>query len=218
MPLGDSITYGTDEAQALNRAWVDCHGGYRPTLWADLRAHGITVQPVGSTNVGADPSYDWHCEAHPGATTRDTAADLHIWNPDWHADIVLLQLGSNDPYNKIPVNDSLRYLADLWRQLYARHPQVLLMVATITPQRSPSGLDHHDLLNNGIRRQVAAWRDVGYNIQLVDMDRECRFSVADLGPQEGLHPSPSGYRKMATVWERAIQSLVSQETPKAPVK
>lgn len=211
MALGDSITYGAREDQNINRVWIDCGGGYRPILWSALEAEGVNVDPVGSVNLGFG-AYDWHCEAHPGGTTRDFARNYAVWDRDIHPDIILCQLGTNDPGNGMNVNETMKYSASLWQQIFAADPHVLLFVATVLPSRG--GPNHHRFgaINEGLRHQVIAWQLRGYNIRLVDMDRECAFTDSDFGTEVGLHPNQTGYRKMASVWLKVLNSTLQSGT------
>jgi lysophospholipase L1-like esterase len=214
MALGDSITYGDDEAQPINRAFVDCEGGYRPILWKALSERGYGIKPVGSVNVGSDMSYDWHCEAHPGATTADFLRCLDRWDSNIRTDVILYQLGTNDPGNGISTTETLHNTATLWQRFFLANPHVVLMVATVIPSRGEANPNHDRFaaINDGLRRQVGVWRQHGYNIYLVDMDRECGFTNDDLGIPVGLHPTPSGYRKMAVVWLHHITTAVPLTT------
>ena len=104
MPLGDSITYGTDGGGGGTNA------GYRGPLYNLLTASGHTLQYVGSqtNNPGAlpiTPINETHHEGHSGCQTGDvTNGVLHgvktvaSGGQGWltvNPDLILLDIGTN---------------------------------------------------------------------------------------------------------------------------
>ena len=97
MPLGNSITWGTNPNDANSP-------GYRRLLYNQLKTNGYKINFVGSQNGGLPNDFDRDNEGHPG-----WSAGAPIFNPDLNMtthlsgflssnppDIVLLHIGTND--------------------------------------------------------------------------------------------------------------------------
>ena len=208
--IGDSITYGVDESMPLNQSLNYGHGGYRKIIWPWLHSHGYKT--VGSVIAGDTPDWDWHCEGRPGATTADLAARFLIFDQGIHPDVVLLMIGTNDFDARIPLEQSMTNMAVLWSEIYKQNPQCDLYVSSILPLRGYNveqgyaGHDHGsaETMNALINKQVKVWKSKGYSIHFVDMYHLADLDAAkDFGPS-GIHPTQSGYAKMARVWILAL--------------
>jgi hypothetical protein len=98
MPLGDSITYGENEADIDDPRPTGERAAYRGYLWYNLQDAGYEADFVGSEVAGEaiTPAIDPDNEGHPGWTSyklEDHTYNFLAKNP---ADVILLHIGTND--------------------------------------------------------------------------------------------------------------------------
>jgi lysophospholipase L1-like esterase len=204
--IGDSITYGSDEKLSIDRNWVACSGGYRKPLYKWMESHGY--RPVGNVIAGDTPDWDWHCEGHPGATTADLATRYPIFDQGIRPDVALIMIGTNDFGNHIPLKRSMANMACVWSEIYRQNPRCDLYVSSLIPLH---GYGIVKPINASIASQVATWRLSGYRIHFVDMYDVAHLNLAtDIAPS-GVHPTESGYEKIARVWISILSERSKKE-------
>lgn len=220
MPVGDSLT----ESDAP---------GYRVYLYDMLRTSGISFDLVGvkqdkkngrqydsdhsgfsGYTIGPDPSLmDKYDKWQQGNILYhlDKGHRLLSLKPD----VILLMIGVNDFFNN---RDMARYtpevagaerLDNLMYHIYRILPETAVLVSNITPLRG----DEHfaDLYNSQVENIVEKYCQQGYLCRLVDMRNGIHWDLeADLGP-DNLHPTASGYQKIAADFYKALKSILFPE-------
>jgi len=207
MCVGDSITEGKDVGQ----------GGYRKPLQALLRAGGYSFVYVGKEDDGQpenqtgfsqgmeNPNHEGYGsfridEMFNGGTEEGhSAPPIAQTIANYHPDVILLMLGTNDVIQNheiATIGDRLQALVDA---IFAANDKIALVLAEITPM----GGDR-DATVVAYNAQVAALVDKekaqGRNIVVADM-HSALDPAQDLG---GVHPNSFGYAKMASVWYEAL--------------
>lgn len=205
MPLGDSITYGTDPNDG--RA-----GGYRAPLRALLTDAGYSVDYVGTVTTNPGDLTDVEHEGHRGWCIADNGSRSGLYEYmqtafsrvlDPH--IILLHIGTNDTGN-----DSFKTAIDRWDLLIDRiaemQPSAHIIATTILNRSAASNQTQiENYFNPFVEERVAAHRAKGQRVHFLDMN--ARLTLDDLF--DGLHPSVPGYGKMANAWFEAITAIVT---------
>ena len=189
MPLGDSITDG-----------FNVPGGYRIKLWDLIVSNGYKVDFVGSQSNGPAQLPDKDHEGYSGWRTGQISERINGWMDAAKPDIVLLHIGTNDV---TAGNTSPNELGALIDKICAKLPPGgKLYVAQIIP------LSFRDVrpLNQYLVSVVNSKASAGLPVYLVDM--YSALTLNDLA--DGIHPSRTGYDKMAEVWFEAIRNDLSR--------
>lgn len=218
LPLGDSLTKGmTDTAELAS------HPTYRYWLYNDLKAAGYDFDFVGSwTAPNFAYSFDQHNEAHGGYTTDgllNGAADdpaqgkLSQWLTGYHADIVLLMIGTNDCLHQIPTDQSISNIGAIIDQVRARNPNAKILLASIPP----TSIERENLnaLNARIPALVSQKNTAQSPVYFVD-----QFSgfdgVNDNQKPLGIHPTENGEKKLADRWFSALRQVLGGSAVAVP--
>lgn len=197
MPLGDSITGGNGGER-----------NYRLPLYNKLIAAGYKFHFVGSLSTPPPPESaneghgGWEAADLSGAQQppywepQDKPNGVGVWLPLAQPDIILLQAGTNDLLRGKP--DPAKRLSNLIDKIHAVWPSCHIIVAQIVA----NGLTNDvTTLNTAIPIMVKARAAKGWKIQTVDMWHALNYP-ADFA--DGVHPTVSGYGKMADVWYTAL--------------
>lgn len=217
MPLGDSITDG-----------FTVTGGYRVPLWHMLDDAGLAekVDFVGP-NWGSDGVADPNHAGYSGYSIADIPNQRSgIYNfIDWlmetyPADVVMLQIGTNDilsSYELDTAGERLELLIDSVLEavpeggvLYVSTiPYMDADVTTYTDAYTAAEMDAAvDAYNAAVREIVS--RKAQEGCPIVQADINAVLTKEDLG--DGVHPSESGYRKMAEYWNGVLTGYLTGET------
>ncbi|MEB3356808.1 MAG: Calx-beta domain-containing protein [Synechococcales bacterium] len=206
MPLGDSNTRGEGDDTA----------GYRDDLAALLAASGYDIDFVGSLQNGPNTFADRQHEGHGGwridqiidgrPDRPNQPGSIDTWLTDHQPDMILLMLGTNDLNQDFQVATAPDRLATLIDDhIFKLLPDVTLLVSTVPPiDPSKRDVDPQTVadFNAAIPGIVAERAAQGKNIQFVDVFSS--LTLADL-LNDGVHPTPAGYAKVADTWFEAIQ-------------
>lgn len=212
LPLGDSITQGVSGFQS-----------YRYKLWTKLLDAELEFDLVGTLNstlFGENPppvfldhleqSFDPDHEGHSGWTADEILSLLPSFQTQYHTDVVLLHIGSNDMLNGVvnalpsqTVESTIEEIEDIIITLRDNNPTVTILMATPIPSIHDSQLS---LLQAEIRNIVATVNTVQSKVILVD---QADGFNAEIGVDtfDGIHPNLSGEEKIAEKWFQAIDSL-----------
>ena len=216
MPLGDSITSGTNQ-----------RASYRCALYQKLDAAGYSFDFVGSVPGqwgiwGEDLTppfcvngYDVDEEGHYAFRIDDILyganwdGALRVWANDAQPDVVLVHLGTNDLRHDRPVDSTVAGIGQVVDVLRAANPRVKILLAQIIPCR-PDGVDGAELatipaFNAQLPALVASKIEPFSPILLVDL--YTGFSAHD-HTVDGIHPNPTGEAIIAERWFTAIDQIV----------
>jgi lysophospholipase L1-like esterase len=203
LPLGDSITEG-----------VPTVDGYRAPLAAMMAKAGVQLRYVGSQRSPAGAHEGW-----AGFTTAElipvTRAALARHRPD----VVLLHIGTNDLGMGVSVEEAaanvraLLLLIDERSRAGGPNGRLIQVLLAKIIARDLFGDGRDPLVDqyNGLLAGVAAERSkAGQPVVLVDIHHRVdpRRDLAD-----ALHPSESGYAKIAAGWAEALKSAVRKRSP-----
>ncbi|MEV4148745.1 ricin-type beta-trefoil lectin domain protein [Amycolatopsis sp. NPDC049691] len=192
MPLGDSITDGTQVP-----------GGYRIGLWQRLVAGGYRVDFTGSQYNGPAALGDHDHEGHPGWRIDQIDANVVTWLRNTGSHTVLLHIGTNDILQNYDTGRAPARLSGLIDHITATAPDAEVFVATIIPLANSGQESAARTFNSAIPGIVQSNQNAGKHVHLVDM--HSALTTADL--IDGVHPTATGYDKMAATWFGALRSV-----------
>ena len=192
MPLGDSITEGTQVP-----------GGYRIGLWQRLGGGNYRVDFVGSQFNGPGSLGDHDHEGHPGWRIDQIDANIVSWLNSTNPRTVLLHIGTNDVLQNFDLANAPARLSALVDKITATAPNADVFVATIIPLTNASQEAAGRAFNATIPGMVQSKANAGKRVRLVDM--HAALTTADL--IDGVHPTATGYDKMAATWYNALRSV-----------
>jgi lysophospholipase L1-like esterase len=192
MPLGDSITEGTQVP-----------GGYRIGLWQRFATNGYRVDLVGSQFNGPSSLGDHDHEGHPGWRIDQIDANITGWLQSFTPHSVLLHIGTNDILQNFNVSSAPSRLSTLIDHITNTAPTAEVFVAQIIPLANANQEAAVRTFNSAIPGIVQSKVNAGRHVHLVDM--HSALTSADL--TDGIHPTASGYDKMATTWFNALRSV-----------
>lgn len=196
MPLGDSITYGWGSSSG---------GGYRLPLWNELKAHGASVDFVGSQQNGPT-TFDRDNEGHPGWKINQIAEKVVDWLLTYQPQIILLHIGTNDFIRNDNPGQAPARLSHLIDLITTTLPGTTVIVAQIIPLPRSARLNAEVEAYNGtipsiVRSKVALRKHVQY----IDMHHAVPPNLfPDL-----IHPNDAAYALMAQVWLHALLPLLN---------
>ena len=221
MPLGDSITKGTGTCSPPDE-YLNCIG-YREDLWNLLVGDGHSVNFVGSQGTPYQYlySHDNDHEGHGGWNTNDIKNNIYgsglNWLENYPADIILLHIGSNDfsgspPFNPINVATRVMQILDKIDDYESSEgKEVWVILAKITKRiDTTEKKEAVEAFNVALENKANARILAGDNILVVDMESALVYPD-DLDPVDKLHPTPTGYSKMAAVWFAALEHVIYSE-------
>ena len=198
MPLGDSITVGYPGTN-----------GYRKNLNIGLTNSGFNVDFVGSQQNGTG-GFDPDNEGHESYSANDIRDHVYSWLTSNPADVILLHIGTNDIQGGqdaagvvAEVNSTLNNI-DQWANDNGR--TVTIILAQIILCSINASWNTTTKLYNDELQQMAEARSADHII-VVDMENALNYAT-DLSP-DGIHPTDTGYAKMANVWYNALTGLLS---------
>ncbi|PBP20052.1 lipolytic enzyme [Diplocarpon rosae] len=194
LPLGDSITYGFEEAPG---------NSYRKFLQCSLKTSGVPVQYVGSHSNG-----DWDNAENDGYVSQEitkigeSAAWILEQKPP--PNVVLLHAGTNDILHSVDVANAPKRLGELIDKVISATGASVLIAQIISlggeyTQYNAALKTYNDALPAIVDARVAQGKNVG----IVDLSNI--VPASDL--VDGIHPRAAGYRKMAPVWLAGLEGL-----------
>ena len=224
MPLGDSITWGTNPDDANSP-------GYRRSLYQQLTSAGYNVDFVGSLNGGLPNDFDRDNEGHPGwsagAPVFSSNNNMHTYLPGFlsavNPDVVLLLIGTNDISEEATdwektaseVADAIKSLIDI---IYNFNSNIKIFLGTII-DRADDQYRHDKTVsvNSLLPTTIASLpTDEKSKVTIIDIytpmgNYYSNHSDSNFTYQSGdntnlLHPNNTGYQTMANTWFNALQN------------
>lgn len=215
MPFGDSITDGYNG---------DTPGGYRVELFRLAHQAGKNITFVGtgwngpSTVDGAafPPNHEGHSgyTIDPAGSRKGISPLVATVMPQFTPHIVLLMIGTNDAIDNYDMANAPTRLGTLIDSIYAKLPNVLIVVAKPVPSRGDStkgddtGLTARlQTFGAAIPAVVQARANAGKHILLVDMFTPFLANKAAL-LEDQWHPNLAGYVIIGTEWYKSLAGLL----------
>ena len=194
MPVGDSVTAGIGSTG---------NGAYRTNLYTAYTNAGISFDFVGSQSGGPSSLPDKNHEGHSGWTISQIASNVNNWLNTYNPDVMLLMIGGNDTLAGTVPTSALSSLID---QITTQKPNLILFVAdyyhSLPSNANYNLIVQYDAAIPGLVQQKA---NAGKHVYFV------KLSDAQLATSEyadGLHPTDSGYSKLATIWYNSTISIL----------
>ena len=211
LPLGDSITEGFGSSGA----------GYRVELFSQAVQHGKHLTFVGSLQNGPatvqNQAFPKHHEGHDGYTIDSgtgysgisgSITDQALGN--YHPNIVLLMIGTNDINGNIDVGTAPNRLGKLIDDINTRAPDALVVVATIIPIANAGTNQKVLTYNAAIPGLVSSRAAQGKHVVLLDnyaaFSRDPSYQSTLM--YNYLHPNDAGYAVLGRAFFGAIQTLL----------
>lgn len=215
LPLGDSITEGFGSSG----------GGYRVELFRQAVQNGKQLTFVGSLQNGPasveNKTFPKQHEGHGGFTIDSgtghsgisgSITDQAISN--YHPNIVLLMIGTNDINGNIDISHAPDRLGNLIDDITTRAPQSLVVVATIIPIANDGTNQKVKTYNSALPALVNARATAGKHVVLLDnyaaFSKDASYATTLM--YDYLHPNDAGY----AVLGRAFFNAIQQVFPKTP--
>jgi len=227
MPLGDSITWGYTASDG---------SGYRRSLYLALTEAGYSVDFVGSQKHGDPVDFDKNHEGHdgwradqivlgrPGQPPEDI---LQNWLSEYEPDIILLHIGTNDiTYDNESPTASTANVEAILDTIDNHVPDAWVVLARIINRICPSDPDpcpeYQKTVDFNENVEIMAWDRMTNpanpawpdKIIIVDMENGAGINYrwsTDNPPgdmADNLHPSDTGYNKMADLWFTALMGIL----------
>ena len=222
LTLGNSITNGTDK-----------YDSYRRSLWQLLHKGNYNFDFIGSWSLHhmggevPDPDFDMDHDGHSGWKASDILSqpdwdkqrgNIHEWIENYTPDIVLMELGTNEVFQCIPVKDAMISISSIIDILRKKNPHVKIFVARIPPlgaQWIDKKLCGNDItygqaimnFNKQVSVLVASKNTPGSRVILVD-----QYSGVNTATDmyDDIHPNETGEEKMAEKWYKAINKYLKK--------
>jgi lysophospholipase L1-like esterase len=199
MPLGDSITYGTNSTGTVS---------YRRPLYQLLTGAGHNVDFVGSQTDGSPDDFDRNHEGHRGWRADQIRDNVTGWLNSTPADVVLLHIGTNDITQNQGAAGTAAEIGQILDRIGAwetANNHVWVVLARIINRND--GLSGITTTLNGLIQNLADNRIAGGDkIVVVNMESALSYP-GDLS--DTLHPNDTGYGKMAAVWYAKLETLLT---------
>jgi lysophospholipase L1-like esterase len=207
LPLGDSITHGYWSGIGTNT-----YNSYRKELKNLLDTNGFPSDFVGSLADGSFPDHQheghdgWH--ADEAATTNDILGRVAGWMADTDADIVLLHIGTNDILDN---EANAMEVSNILDEIYGANSNASVVLALIINADPAQGTSADiSTYNSNLNIMAQSRISAGEDLLVVDMENGAGL---DYGSPDmiGMHPSPTGYIKMATNWYPAVVKAIGRQ-------
>ena len=197
LPIGDSITFGSGGTAGL--------GGYRGPLYDSLSGAGYTVDYVGTSNGNSALLADMDHEGHGGWRIDQLDTNIAGWlaaidTPDF----VLLHIGTNDFGQGFDTTNAINRLDALVLKIANLSPTSHIVVTNLMERGEPQNANIQAQFNPFVEGVVEDHADAGRLVSFLDM----RAAVPLSDMPDNLHPNQTGYGKMATAWQTAIEAAL----------
>jgi len=196
MPLGDSITEGSD--------YFHC---YRQELWILAKQSGLPIRFVGSRRnerFGGLPHEGY--SGKPVEFLAERIGELYGRNP---ADIVLLHAGHNHFVEELPVSGILLSTASIVEQIRQVNPRAVFLIARVITVGKLPKYSYIPELNRGIASLAADLDRPESPVRVVDHTVGWDWQTDTI--DDLVHPNEAGAAKMARHWFDALRRLLIKD-------
>ena len=212
LPLGDSITEGCCTAPM---------GGYRIELFRQSVLNSKNLTFVGSLTNGPDTvqsrTFPQHHEGHGGYAIDTLGGKNGISGQitdqalsNYHPNIVLLKIGTNDINGNIDVANAPTRLGKLIDEITTNAPSALLVVSSIIPTADSNTNQRVQTYTAAIPGMVNTRAAAGKHVVFLDnyavFAKNANYATALMA--DGLHPNDAGYVLLGQAFYGAIGALL----------
>ena len=194
MPVGDSVTAGIGSTG---------NGAYRTDLYKHYTNAGLNIDFVGSQSGGPSSLPDKNHEGHSGWVISQISSNVNNWLNTYNPDVMLLMIGGNDTLQGGVPTSALSSLID---QITNMKPNLYLFVAdyyySLPSTQNYQQIIQYDAAIPGVVQQKA---NAGKHVYFVKLS-DAQLSTSEYA--DGLHPTDSGYSKLAAIWNRDTTSII----------
>ncbi|KAJ4296824.1 Glucan endo-1,3-alpha-glucosidase agn1 [Kalmusia sp. IMI 367209] len=146
---------------------------------------------VGSQSNQAGSMRDGEHEAVSGARIDEVYKNLDR-SSAFKPNVILVNAGTNDCQQNFQLDGAINRLSDLLKKAWDQSSQATIILSTLVMSTNEAG-------NPGIQARVSKYNE-GVRNRFISKD--------DLS--DNIHPTNDGYRKMAAVWNEAIERARAQ--------
>jgi lysophospholipase L1-like esterase len=207
MPLGDSITAGSDGAR------TKLFGTYRTSLYDTLTGTGYNVDFVGSTYSRHAADQDRNLEGWPGYVAygiRNLVQDALAMNAP---DLILLHIGTNDLSSATSVvSSALAGTSAVLNKMDMVSKTIPVVVARIINQKTYNS--NVAQYNIDLAALVASRIANGDKLYLVDQEPVLNYAT-DM--YDNLHPGITAASKMSTPWFNELLTMLPRCRAAPPI-
>ncbi|MFT3935849.1 MAG: GDSL-type esterase/lipase family protein [Chitinophagaceae bacterium] len=220
--LGNSLTNGTNK-----------YNSYRRDLWQMLHAAKYNFDFIGSWNkhhVGGpvpNDDFDTDHDGHSGWTINNMFAppgwdsirgNINDWLKNYKPDIVLIELGTNDVFQCVKLEDMMKGMRKLVEILRANNKAVKIFIAQIPPLGAQwadkklcgDSVDYKTVLKK-LNEHVALYSSK-INTKISPVKAVDQFTGVNpaIDMYDDIHPNDAGEKKMAERWFAAIRGYLKK--------
>jgi len=201
MPMGASITEG---GYNIDKVW-HLGPGYRKDLKQVLKNFGVEIDFVGSRSH--QEFEDSEHEGYSGYRIDQVAALAPSVILQFQPDVVLLMVGTNDVVQNYALGTAADRLVALVKSIRDLSSQTHVIVGSIITTSSPLYNARLYLYNFESEKKILSYFQKDTHVHWVDTYRLSKITSSKKDLTDGVHPTPSGYKKLAEVWAHEILSL-----------
>ncbi|MCA9956647.1 MAG: hypothetical protein KC434_18085 [Anaerolineales bacterium] len=219
MMLGNSIARG--KGTGPDPAEANYNYGFRYYLYNSMNVANYNFDFVGTLSSGvlSGLTFDFDHEGYAGILAEDLATQVPSSLSATQPDVILLHIGTNDVAQRSNGDYAadVADVTDILNAIDAYSTEAIVILAQIIDQdRNASEYQTGAVATfNGLLATMAQERiNAGDKLVLVDMYNALDYSLGgDMThdeayyPNDWLHPTDSGYQKMAVVWQNALTDL-----------
>lgn len=193
--MGDSITIG--------RGFT---GGYRKSLYFNLRKHGYDIEFIGNCTENVTPSVGLNVDRHEGHANWGINDFLEfsreIFDNVDDPDVILLMIGTEDMRNDNLSTDAIHRFDDLIAHITNMRPYSRLIVSNLPPLKWNGEINRRidQDFNAHVPDIVMKYQEAGRKISFVDV-----AARIDRGKMQNFrHPTRKGYQLIGKQFTKSI--------------
>ena len=208
MPLGDSLTSGHSSASVP--------GAYRNRLHMLLTNAGYNVDFIGTISDDENPTIpDTDHQGLGSARIDQIQSNMETWLESVDdPDVVLLLIGINDFWQSYSLAGVQARLNALVSDIALKRPFAKIIVSNLPLRIDNAAIEAQQVgFNEAIPGIVAQQVALGRQVTYVDMHSAWTSSEIS---GDGVHPTVTGFNKMADTWFPAIAGIISPQGSSNP--
>ncbi|KZL73485.1 gdsl-like lipase acylhydrolase [Colletotrichum incanum] len=203
MALGASVTFGTGSTTG---------DSYRKDLQDLLVTQGINVTYVGTQANGNFANNA--VEATPGFKINQIALSADQAVPMLKPNLVLVDAGTNNCNKGGEVPDAGANVTAMINKIYQQSPGSTVILTSILANKVPEQDACRVKINQQYATLATQFQQSGAKFAIVNMRSPDAPTLKDLA--DNRHPNDGGYVKMANVWRKGIEEVMSKGFITAP--